>query len=68
MKLANQISCGSLVRTGESIDIAGVARKAMSSACFSDPPGRRERRDGTMNNHHHQNPNTLIGISLSSVF
>lgn len=49
---------------GAKIDMSGVPRNAMSRAFFSDPPGRRERRDGTINSHHHQNPRTLMEVSL----
>jgi hypothetical protein len=44
----------------------GVPRKAISRAFFSAPVGRLERRDGTINSHHHQNPKTLIETSLES--
>jgi hypothetical protein len=36
----------------------------MSNAFFSNPDGLLERKDGTMNNHHHQNPRTWIDTSL----
>lgn len=42
----------------------GVPRNAMSKAFFSGPDGRRERSDGTMKSHHHQNPRAFIEISL----
>lgn len=54
----------SFVAMGAIIDMRGVPRNAISNAFFSGPDGRRERRDGTMKSHHHQNPRAFIEISL----
>ncbi len=54
----------SFVNAGAIIDINGVPRKAISRAFFSAPVGRLERKEGTINNHHHQKPRTLIETSL----
>ena len=54
----------SFVATGAKIEINGVPRKAISNAFFSGPFGRRERSEGTMNNHQNQYPKTWIDMSL----
>jgi hypothetical protein len=58
----------SLVAAGAINDTKGVAKKAMSNAFFSIPLGRRDRKDGTTKSHHHQNPNTLMEVSLLKDF
>ena len=61
------MSAVSFVAIGAINDTAGVPRNAMSSAFFSNPFGRLERNDGTINNHHHQKPRTWMDTSLDKI-
>ena len=64
VNVPNQMIPVSLVATGAINEMRGVAKKAISNAFFSNPLGRRDRKDGTTKSHHHQNPNTWMDVSL----
>jgi hypothetical protein len=64
MHIPAQIMPVSFVAMGDNNEMRGVLKKAMSRAFFSGPVGRRERNDGTTNNHQNQYPRTLTETSL----